>query len=258
MIREAIVLAGGLGTRLRSAVPELPKCLAPVRGRPFIAYVTDYFRQQGIEKFIFALGYKSDYFDDFFRESFPDGGYAVSLEKEPLGTGGAIRQACTVAAGRTVLILNGDTFFRIGLAELSDFHEEKRADCSLCLRPMTDFDRFGVVELDDKARVSRFLEKQYYREGLINGGVYALDREAFLRAELPRVFSFEKDYLEPAAGKGPADGGRADVESGPADGGGRPGDGRRRLFGLVQEKYFIDIGIPEDYRRVQEEFKELS
>jgi D-glycero-alpha-D-manno-heptose 1-phosphate guanylyltransferase len=146
-----------------------------------------------------------------------------------------------VATGRTVLILNGDTFFRIGLAELSDFHEEKRADCSLCLRPMTDFDRFGVVELDGEARVSRFREKQYYREGLINGGVYALDKEAFLRAELPRVFSFEKDYLEPAAA----------VESGPAD-------SEMRLFGLVQEKYFIDIGIPEDYRRVQEEFKKLS
>lgn len=244
MIKEAIVLAGGLGTRLRSAVPELPKCLAPVKGRPFIAYVTDYFRQQGIEKFIFALGYKSDYFDDFFREAFPAGGYAVSLEEEPLGTGGAIRQACAVATDRTVLILNGDTFYRIGLAALSNFHEAKRADCSLCLRPMTDFDRFGVVELDNEARVSGFREKQYYRAGLINGGVYALDREAFLRAELPRIFSFEKDYLEPAAGR--------QVDGRPADGAGR------RLFGLVQEKYFIDIGIPEDYRRVQEEFKELS
>ncbi len=245
MIREAILLAGGLGTRLRTAVPELPKCLAPVRGRPFIAYVTDYFRQQGIEKFIFALGYKSDFFDDFFRETFPAGGYDVSLEKEPLGTGGAIRQACAAVTGRTVLILNGDTFFRIGLAALSDFHEEKRADCSLCLKPMTDFDRFVVVELDDEARVSGFREKQYYREGLINGGVYALDREPFLQAELPRVFSFEKDYLEPAAGAVGA-GGAA-----------RPA-GKTRLFGLVQEKYFIDIGIPEDYRRVQEEFKELS
>jgi D-glycero-alpha-D-manno-heptose 1-phosphate guanylyltransferase len=150
-----------------------------------------------------------------------------------------------VATGKTVLILNGDTFFRIGLEALSDFHEEKGADCSLCLRPMTDFDRFGVVELDNEARVTRFREKQYYREGLINGGVYALDREAFLRAELPRIFSFEKDYLEPAVGQGGA-------------GDSAAGYGGRRLFGLVQEKYFIDIGIPEDYRRVQEEFKELS
>ncbi len=235
MIKEAILLAGGLGTRLRSAVPELPKCLAPVRGRPFIAYVTDYFKQQGIDRFIFALGYKSDYFDDFFRSEFPEGGYAVSLEKEPLGTGGAIRQACELSTEKTVLILNGDTFFRIVLKALSEFHEEKRADCSLCLRPMTDFDRFGVVELDAEARVSRFREKQHYQAGLINGGVYALDREPFLRAALPPIFSFEKDYLEPAVA-----------------------NSERRLFGLVQEKYFIDIGIPDDYRRIQEEFKELS
>lgn len=241
MIKEAILLAGGLGTRLRPAVPELPKCLAPVRGRPFIAYVTDYFRQQGIKRFIFALGYKSDHFDDFFRSEFPDGGYAVSLEKEPLGTGGAIRQACGLSIEKTVLILNGDTFFRIGLKALSDFHEEKRADCSLCLRPMTDFDRFGVVELDDEARVSRFREKQYYQAGLINGGVYALDRATFFQEKWPPVFSFEKDYLEK-----PASGGQDCPIAG------------RRLFGLVQPAYFIDIGIPDDYRRVQEEYKELS
>jgi D-glycero-alpha-D-manno-heptose 1-phosphate guanylyltransferase len=191
-IKEAIILAGGLGTRLRSAVPDLPKCLAPVAGRPFI-------------------------------------GYEVSLEDEPLGTGGAIRQACGLGKEKTVLILNGDTFFRIGLEPLSVFHEDRRADCSLCLKPMENFDRFGVVELDADGRVTRFREKQHYTSGLINGGVYALDREAFLRGQWPPVFSFEKDYLEKVVGE--------------------------RLFGLVQDNYFIDIGIPEDYRRVQEEFK---
>jgi D-glycero-alpha-D-manno-heptose 1-phosphate guanylyltransferase len=248
-IKEAIILAGGLGTRLRPAVPDLPKCMAPVAGRPFIGYVTDYFRQQGIEKFIFALGYKSSYFDEFFRASFPDGGYEVSLEDEPLGTGGAIRQACGLGKEKTVLILNGDTFFRIGLESLSVFHEDRRADCSLCLKPMENFDRFGVVELDTDGRVTRFREKQYYNSGLINGGVYALDREAFLRGRWPPVFSFEKDYLEQVVGdrrmgdQVAGDRAAADLVAGD------------RLFGLVQDKYFIDIGIPEDYRRVQEEFK---
>jgi D-glycero-alpha-D-manno-heptose 1-phosphate guanylyltransferase len=231
-IKEAIVLAGGLGTRLRSAVPELPKCLAPVGGRPFIGYVTEYFQREGIEKFIFALGYKSAYFDAFFQAAFPKGGYEISLEDEPLGTGGAIRQACGMAKDKTVLILNGDTFFRIGLEALADFHGSREAQCSLCLKPMQDFNRFGVVELGEAGRVSGFREKQYYRRGLINGGVYALDRGAFLDEEWPRVFSFEKDYLERGT--------------------------ERRLFGLVQESYFIDIGIPEDYRRIQEEFNELS
>jgi D-glycero-alpha-D-manno-heptose 1-phosphate guanylyltransferase len=230
IIKEAIILAGGLGTRLREAVPELPKCMAPVGGRPFIRYVTDYFRQAGIQHFIFALGYKSAYFDEFFRGSFPNGGYSVSPEREPLGTGGAIRQACTLAKTGTVLILNGDTFFGIDLGALSAFHAEKDADCSLCLKPMRDFDRFGVVELDQEQRVSSFREKQHYSAGLINGGVYALNVTRFLDEGLPEKFSFEKEYLE---------------------------KGNRRLYGLVQDSYFIDIGIPEDYRRVQEEINQL-
>lgn len=232
MIREAIILAGGLGTRLRSAVPDLPKCMAPVKGRPFIGYVTDHFRRAGITRFIFALGYKSDHFEDFLQAEFPDGGYDISLEAEPLGTGGAIRLACTVAKDPTVLVLNGDTFFRVGLGELSASHHSHRADCTLCLRPMENFDRFGVVELDDDLRVTRFREKQYYTSGLINGGVYALDRESFLKEELPEKFSFEKDYLEAFYT-------------------------RRRLFGLVQNSYFIDIGIPEDYSRIQQEINQL-
>ncbi|MBS1663134.1 MAG: nucleotidyltransferase family protein [Bacteroidetes bacterium] len=230
MIKEAIILAGGLGTRLRSAVPELPKCMAPVGGRPFIGYVTDYFRGQGIEHFIFALGYKSDYFDDFFAAAFPSGGYSVSLEQEPLGTGGAIRQACGLAKTDTALILNGDTFYHIALAELSAFHAGKDADCSLCLKPMRDFDRFGVVELDEEQRVSQFREKQHYAAGLINGGVYALNTGRFRALDLPEKFSFEKEYLE---------------------------KGDHRLYGLVQDHYFIDIGIPEDYQRVQDEINQL-
>jgi D-glycero-alpha-D-manno-heptose 1-phosphate guanylyltransferase len=232
MIKEAIILAGGLGTRLRSSVPDLPKCMAPVGGRPFIAYITDYFRRAGIERFVFALGYKSAAFEEFFAREFAEGSYAVSLEDSPLGTGGAIRQACTVATENNVLVLNGDTFFRIDLAELSAFHNLVLADCSLCLKPMRDFDRFGVVEQDVDVRVVGFREKKAYREGLINGGVYALDRESFLGEDLPAVFSFEKDYLEKV------------LDS-------------RRIYGLVQDDFFIDIGIPEDYRLVQSAINQL-
>jgi D-glycero-alpha-D-manno-heptose 1-phosphate guanylyltransferase len=231
-IKEAIILAGGLGTRLRSAVPDLPKCLAPVGGRPFIAWLTDYFRREGIERFIFALGYRSADFDAFFRTEFPHGNYDISLEAEPLGTGGAIRQACERVEGRTALILNGDTFFRIELKALAEFHADRQAGCSLCLKPMRDVDRFGVVELAADGRVRRFREKQYYPAGLINGGVYALEKAALLKGEWPKIFSFEKDYLE--AGR------------------------EERLYGLVQDRYFIDIGIPEDYRRAHEELNELS
>ena len=143
-----------------------------------------------------------------------------------------------------MLILNGDTFYRIGLGALSAFHEEKQADCSLCLKPMKDFDRFGVVELDGEQRVRGFREKQYYPAGLINGGVYALNRESLMRESWPPVFSFEKDYLERFVG------GMESMRDGMEGAAGRVD---RRVFGLVQDSYFIDMGIPEDYRRAQKE-----
>ncbi len=232
MIKEAIILAGGLGTRLRSAVPDLPKCLAPVGGIPFLSYVIDYFKAAGIEKFIFALGYKSEAFDDFLRTKFPAKNYQLSIEQEPLGTGGAIKLACRKTTEETVLVLNGDTFFRIRLDLLSGFHRQKGAQCTLSLKPMQNFDRYGVVECHEDHTIKKFREKKFYEKGLINGGVYALEVAAILEAPLPEKFSFEKDFLE------------------------KPSPGRR-LSGLVQDAYFIDIGIPEDYERAQREVKEL-
>lgn len=249
MIRQAIILAGGLGTRLRSAVPELPKCMAPVAGKPFLSYVIHYLRQQGIHEFIFALGYKSEYFEALLQTEFPSApmpgtkatekpddqpgeanaaSYQLSIETEPLGTGGAIQLACRKATPGTVLVLNGDTFFGVDVAELSAFHAERKTHCTLCLKPMENFDRYGVVELNADHSIRQFREKQFYQAGLINGGVYALDTAWFLEERLPEKFSFEKDFLEKQAPEG-------------------------RLNGLVQKGYFIDIGIPEDYERAQQE-----
>jgi D-glycero-alpha-D-manno-heptose 1-phosphate guanylyltransferase len=246
MIRQAIILAGGLGTRLRSIVPDLPKCMAPVNGKPFIGYLIDYFMANGIDRFIFALGFKSGAFDGYLRDKF-DGAaatYSLSIEDEPLGTGGAIRLACGQASDPTVLVANGDTFFRIDPAELAAFHARQEADCTLCLKPLRDFDRYGVVALEPGGRIKQFREKQFYAEGLINGGVYALNKERFMGLELPEKFSFEKDYLQKETAKARIDGKRG--QDRPARGG---------LFGLVQAGYFIDIGIPADYERAQTEMK---
>jgi D-glycero-alpha-D-manno-heptose 1-phosphate guanylyltransferase len=223
---EAIVLAGGLGTRLREAVPDLPKCMAPVAGRPFLSHVIDALRMQGVEHFIFSLGYKSGVIEEWLQENYPTLSYASVVEEEPLGTGGAIRLAIEKAKTENILVANGDTLFKIKIKELNAVHRSHNAECTLALKPMQNFDRYGVVELDGQGQIISFKEKRFYEDGLINGGVYLLNKEQFLKHRFPEKFSFEKDYLEKFY----------------------PGG---RFYGSVQEGYFIDIGIPDDYQKAQ-------
>jgi len=227
-IKEAIILAGGLGTRLRDTVPDLPKCMAPVAGRPFLFYVINYLRSQGIEKFIFSLGHMHEIIEEYLAGNFSTLNYQCSVEKEPLGTGGAILLACSKATEKLVVVTNGDTLYKADLHEPAIFHTHHMAECTLLLKPMSDFDRYGVVETDNEKLVTSFKEKQYYKEGNINGGLYLLDAGRFLDEEFPNKFSFEKDYLEKFYNK-------------------------RRMYGLTDESYFIDIGIPEDFNRAQRE-----
>jgi D-glycero-alpha-D-manno-heptose 1-phosphate guanylyltransferase len=229
-IKEAIILAGGLGTRLRDAVPGLPKCMAPVAGRPFLFYVINYLRSQGIEQFIFSLGHMHEVIEEYLRDQFSTLPFQCVIEEEPLGTGGAIQLALTIARGTDVVITNGDTLYRADLHQAAHFHLHNNAACTLLLKPMQDFDRYGVVELDSDLLVNSFREKQFYKAGTINGGLYILNVSKFLDEEFPSNFSFEKDYLEKLY---------------PV----------RRIYGQVQDAYFIDIGIPEDYERAG---KELS
>jgi len=231
MIKEAIILAGGLGTRLRSVVSELPKCMAPVAGKPFLHYVIAHLQKKGVDKFIFSIGYKSEAIVNYLNEQYSILNIQYSIEDEPLGTGGAIKLACNKTTEKNILVLNGDTLFSIDVLKLSALHELNNADCTLSLKPMQNFDRYGVVELNNDLSVASFKEKQFYKSGLINGGVYALNAEKFVTEKLPEKFSFEKDYLEKFYTK-------------------------RKMYGFVQDEYFIDIGIPEDYERAQKELIE--
>ena len=228
MIQEAIILAGGLGTRLRSAVPDLPKCMAPVSGKPFLSFVIDYLRMQGIQRIIFSLGYKSESIIDYLNETYPTLDYTFVVEDQPLGTGGAIHFALQKATTDHVLVTNGDTLFKIKLNEMATFHQQQDADCTLALKPMEEFDRYGVVAINENGQITSFKEKQYYQQGLINGGVYLLNKKRFLQLSFPTVFSFEKDYLEKYTDT-------------------------LMLCGSVQNCYFIDIGIPEDFEKAQSE-----
>ncbi|MEP7233344.1 MAG: nucleotidyltransferase family protein [Ginsengibacter sp.] len=234
MISEAIILAGGLGTRLRSVVADQPKCMAPVKGKPFLFYLVSYLQKEGIDKFIFSVGYMHEAIEEYLQKSNSSLDYKISLEQEPLGTGGGIKLAVEKAAQENVLVCNGDTLFKIDVQQLDNFHQAKNADCSLCLKPMKNFDRYGCVELNENSSVQSFKEKKFYEIGLINGGMYALNVARFKNENLPEKFSFEKDYLEINA--------QSSAKA------------QAKLFGFIQEQYFIDIGIPDDYERAQREF----
>ncbi|HZV68996.1 MAG TPA: HAD-IIIA family hydrolase [Saprospiraceae bacterium] len=231
MIKEAIILSGGLGTRLKEVVPELPKTMAPVAGHPFLTHIIRYLLSKGIEKFIFSLGYKHEVIEDFLENKFPYLNYMCVIEKEPLGTGGAIKFALTKSTERDVLIVNGDTLFKIDIDILKEKHIEEQSECTLALKPMRHFDRYGVVETDHDGRVKRFTEKKFVEWGNINGGIYILNKPVFLKNTFPKIFSFEKDYLVKYVDTHP-------------------------FYGIVQDKYFVDIGIPSDFERAQLELKQ--
>jgi len=177
---------------------------------------------------IFSLGFRHEQITAYLKDAFPDLSMQFCIEAQPLGTGGAIRAACALASQPHVLVMNGDTFFAADLLALLQFHLDRQAACSLCLKPMKHFDRYGAVEIAQDGRVIRFLEKQAFAAGFINGGIYALNVASFLQEALPERFSFEQEYLE------------AYLPS-------------RQIFAMTQDAYFIDIGIPEDYQRAQTE-----
>lgn len=226
---ECIILAGGLGTRLSGVVSDVPKCMAPVAGEPFLAHILHYLEQQFVDSVIFSLGYKSEVVIDYLRSKAYTFKSSWVLEQEPMGTGGGIKRALMKSREKDVFILNGDTMFDVNLRTMkSAFDPQYKA--MLALKPMQNYDRYGSVQLDTDNRITAFEEKQFRTEGLINGGVYLLNREKENLSAFPEKFSFEKDFLEQETGKG-------------------------TLQGYVSDTYFIDIGIPEDYYRAQNELK---
>ena len=229
-MKEAIVLAGGLGTRLRPVLADTPKPMAPINGRPFLAIVMERLAKQGIEKVVLSVGYKAHEIISYFGKS--HGGVEIQYEIEalPLGTGGAVRASLPRCSSDPVLVLNGDTFLDVNVAELDKLWCNSRLPL-IVGRAVDDGTRYGrLIVIDD--RVVGFEEKRNGGPGLINAGVYVFPR-SFVR-EFPDVpnFALESDFLAHEV--------------------------LRREFRLyVCNGYFIDIGIPEDFARAQEELPRL-
>lgn len=229
---DCIVLVGGKGTRLQSVVSDVPKPMAPINEIPFLKILLDELNAQGIQRFILATGHKSDVIQNYFASIKIPYSITYSIEKEQLGTGGAIAQALTLASSKKVLVVNGDTFFKLDLTVFIDQAEEINQPCVIALKKVFNSDRYGSVQLVDN-QITEFEEKAFKEEALINSGTYFLNRIQFLEHSFPEKFSFEKDYLEIYAKK-------------------------QQLFGIEMEGYFIDIGIPEDYEKAQHDFKTIT
>ena len=226
----ALVLAGGLGTRLASVVPDLPKPMAPVAGRPFLEHVLRRLAQQGVAEAILCVGYKRDVIQAHFGTQFGGLQLRYSNEDQALGTGGAIRLAFDRFALRSALTLNGDTWCEAPLSDFVIFHRARAAQVSVVLTPVADSARFGAVETDADGRIQRFSEKPSSPgEAWVNAGVYLVEAAALQLAPAVPRFSFEAELMPACAAQGQA-------------------------FGFRCQANFIDIGVPSDYQRAQELF----
>lgn len=226
---EAIVLVGGLGTRLRPVVEDVPKPLAPVAGRPFLAWILDHLAAEGIRHVILASGHMAEQVEHRIGRRWRDIDVEYSVESEPLGTGGALRLAAKRLRTGAAHAINGDTFLRYHPADLERAVRMADAELGLALAQVEDAARYGAVE-SEAGWVTGFKEKGRSGPAWINAGCYFLTERAMARLpDMPR-FSFEHEVLEPLARQ-------------------------RRVLGFGATRDFIDIGVPEDYRRAQDWFR---
>ncbi|EGM2418370.1 NTP transferase domain-containing protein, partial [Campylobacter coli] len=188
---QAIVLAGGLGTRLRSVVQDLPKPMAPINGKPFLAFILEYLKKQGITEIILSVSYKYELIQEYCKDEFHGMKIHYNIEKELLGTGGAIKDALKLVKNE-VYVVNGDTFFDIDLKKLV----LNGSKICIALKQMQNFDRYGTVNVDEQGIVTSFEEKVFKKQGLINGGIYLLKKDIFDEFSLEKKFSFEEFLQE--------------------------------------------------------------
>lgn len=226
MTRQALILCGGLGTRLREAVPDRPKSMALIRGKPFLEILIRSLQAKGMDDFVLATGHLHGQIEDYIGNGACWGvRVRYSREARPLGTGGAVKLAEPLLA-EEFLVLNGDTFVEFDPEALAARQAETGASLVLVLRREEHPERYGAVDIDADGRVKAFVEKGVRVGRHINAGVYRVRREALALMEAGRPVSLEKDWMPKLVARG--------------------------IYGVVTQGLFIDIGVPEDYRRAQD------
>ncbi|MHB8621948.1 MAG: nucleotidyltransferase family protein [Sulfuricaulis sp.] len=226
---EAIILAGGLGSRLRAVVPDLPKPMAPIKGRPFLEYLLDYWAGQGVSRFVLSVGYKHHMIEGRFANRYKVSEVDYAVETKPRGTGGGMLLALKrLNQPGPFLIVNGDTFFEVNLLSMQHFHQDKCADVTIALREVETNSRYAGVKIDQYGKITaidnciRTMDR-----ALINGGVYLAEKMAFedMIPESDKSVSLEEQLYPQMLTAG------------------------KRMYGFPSSGRFIDIGIPEDYQR---------
>lgn len=222
---EAILLAGGLGTRLHEVTGDCyPKSLAKVDGRPFIYYVVKYLASMGVNRFIFAVSHHAQMIIDSIETEFPELDAAFSIEQQPLGTGGAIKQALAMAKNEQVLVVNSDSFMEFSLAKFCQFSVKKQASLSIVCTQVNDVSRFGAADISESGKLNKFFEKGRQGAGYINSGIYLINKTHPKVASLSGKFSFENELLS---------------------------NDKVAVYAMKNKGLFFDIGTPDDFEGAQ-------
>jgi len=230
MLKHAVILAGGLGTRLREVISDCPKPMALINNRPFLEYLFDFLVDSGITDVVLSVGYKNEIISQHFNNRYRSLKIRYSVEDKPLGTGGAVKKALAEIESKSVLVLNGDTIFRINLINFYKQYVDKSANVMIAIKKLDNSSRYGTVNIDKHSRITGFLEKSNHNNsGLINGGIYIINKSFFQNNSPEGKFSIEKDFFEKL-------------------------HHTDNIFGFISNEYFLDIGIPKDLKIAENEF----
>lgn len=228
---DVIILTGGMGTRLKSKIKDIPKTMASWNGVPFLERTINWLNKFEIQNVILAVGYKKEIIKNYFGNQYKNINIIYSEEETPLGTGGAIKQALEKTNQEKVIVMNGDILARVDLNSMYKKHLDSNATMTIAIKHMENFDRFGVIKFNEN-RITEFLEKRYVESGYMNTGVYIMNKKIFDNKINDKVFSLENDYLNKYVSED-------------------------QIVPFIYDGNFIDIGIPEDYEKLQEIVDEL-
>jgi D-glycero-alpha-D-manno-heptose 1-phosphate guanylyltransferase len=227
-MREAIILAGGLGTRLKSIVHDTPKPMAIINGKPFLNYILDQLDDQNFDRVILSVAYQANYIIKYYSNQYKNLKIEYSIEEEPLGTGGAIKKSLELVLGDYSFIINGDTYIKIQASMLETLWGKSKRPIILGIE-VENTERFGKILVKNNNLVG-FKEKGINGKGIINGGLYIFPKSILSDYPKDTYFSIESDFILKKY--------------------------KEVLFKvLISKSKFIDIGVPEDYYLAQELLK---